>query len=99
MKPVDPDDPINPDHYRTHPSGIECITISEWYSANIGQAIQYLWRHEHRNGIEDLRKAVWFIQREIGRLEKIAKEYELKEDLRRREQAQLDHIKAAGGPL
>jgi hypothetical protein len=36
---------------------------------NIGNAIKYLWRADHKNGIEDLKKAVWYVQREIERLE------------------------------
>jgi hypothetical protein len=35
-------------------------------------AIKYLWRHEHKNGVEDLQKALWYIQREIERLELLA---------------------------
>lgn len=64
-------DPVNPDHYKSHPSGVECITVSEWFSGNLAQAIQYIWRHETKNGIEDLRKAKWFLDREIARLEKM----------------------------
>lgn len=64
-------DPTSPDYYRKHPSGIECITISEWFSSNIGQALQYLWRAGIKtpDPIPDLRKAVWFITREIARIE------------------------------
>ena len=31
-------------------------------------AIKYLWRAKYKNGIEDLEKALWSIQREIDRL-------------------------------
>jgi len=30
-----------------------------------GNAIKYLWRWRHKNGIEDLKKAQWYIQRMI----------------------------------
>lgn len=70
-------DPINPDHYRSHPSGVECITISEHFTSNIGQAIQYLWRHELANGIQDLKKAEWFVRREIERLQDIKEKRDL----------------------
>lgn len=58
----------HPAHYTQHPSGVECITITEHYGFNIGNAIKYLWRSAHKNGIDDLRKAVWYINREIERL-------------------------------
>lgn len=62
-------DPINhPRHYTGHPSGIECIEITEHMGFCIGNAIKYLWRAGLKgDDIEDLRKAAWYIQREIGR--------------------------------
>ena len=63
-------DPVNhPKHYNSHPSGVEAITITEHMSFNIGNAIKYLWRADHKNGLEDLRKAAWYVNREILRLE------------------------------
>lgn len=61
----------SPPHYKAHPSGIECIQITEHYNFCVGNAIKYLWRSDHKNGIEDLKKAVWYIQREIENREKI----------------------------
>lgn len=64
-------DNINhPSHYTSHPSGVECITITEHYNFNIGNAIKYLWRAgiKSKNSIEDLQKAMWYIDREISRL-------------------------------
>lgn len=65
-------DPITkPAHYNSHPSGIECIEITEHHNFNIGNAIKYLWRAGLKDGeddIKDLRKAVWYITREIERL-------------------------------
>ena len=63
-------DKINPDHYKSHPSGIECIDVTRHMSFNIGNAIKYLWRCDLKNGIEDLKKAVWYIQDEIKQREK-----------------------------
>lgn len=60
----------HPKHYTSHPSGVECITIAEHMGFNLGNAIKYLWRTDHKNGIEDLRKAVWYINREIEKREK-----------------------------
>lgn len=64
-------DTVNhPKHYTSHPSGVECITVTEHMTFNIGNAIKYLWRADHKNGVEDLKKAAWYVQREIERLEK-----------------------------
>lgn len=62
-------DPVNhPKHYTSHPSGVECITVTEHMGFNLGSAMKYLWRADEKGApIEDLRKAVWYIQREIGR--------------------------------
>src|SRR5215469_18149313 len=61
----------HPPHYGSHPSGVECITISECYNFNVGNAIKYLWRAGLKEGVdpvEDLRKAAWYVNREIERL-------------------------------
>ena len=64
-------DPVNkPKHYNSHPSGVECIQVTEHMKFNIGNAVKYLWRYEGKNGLEDLRKAAWYINREIERLER-----------------------------
>lgn len=68
------DDPVDPDHYK-FPGGAEVITISEHLTSNAGQAVQYLARACRIDGkvkgnpVEDVRKALWFAQRELARLE------------------------------
>lgn len=72
-------DPVNhPKHYTSHPSGVECIEITEHYNFCIGNAIKYMWRCGLKNDsnadprakqIEDLKKAIWYINREIKNLE------------------------------
>jgi hypothetical protein len=58
----------HPKHYTSHPSGVECITVVEHMGFNLGNAIKYIWRADEKgNTIEDLRKAVWYVQREIER--------------------------------
>jgi hypothetical protein len=68
-----PHDPVNhPKHYTSHPSGIECIQITRWMNFNRGNAIKYIWRaeeHAASKEIEDLKKARWYIDDEIKRLE------------------------------
>ena len=59
----------HPQHYNEHPAGVECIDVVEWFNFNIGSAIKYLWRAEHKGKqIEDLEKAAWYIEREISRI-------------------------------
>ena len=62
-------DAINPNHYTQHPSGVECIQITEHMSFTLGNAIKYIWRADLKNGIEDLKKAMWYIDREVVRRE------------------------------
>ena len=62
----------HPPHYGSHPSGVECITITEHYNFNVGNAIKYLWRAGLKDGVdpvEDLKKAAWYVNREIERLQ------------------------------
>lgn len=64
-------DAVNkPKHYNTHPSGVECIQVTEHMNFNVGNAVKYLWRYEGKNGLEDLKKAAWYVNREIKRMEK-----------------------------
>jgi hypothetical protein len=63
-------DPVNhPKHYTEHPSGVECIEITEHMNFCVGNAIKYLWRAGLKGEqVEDLRKARWYIDREIARI-------------------------------
>ena len=62
------DNVCHPRHYTSHPSGVECIEIVEAFCFNIGNAIKYLWRAGLKgDALEDLRKAEWYIRREIAR--------------------------------
>jgi hypothetical protein len=66
-------DQVNhPAHYTTDPSGVECIEITRHRNFNIGNAFKYLWRaglKDEDKHIQDLRKAMFYIQDEINRLE------------------------------
>ena len=59
----------SPKHYNAHPSGVECIQVTEHMGFNLGNAIKYIWRcdEKHDNSIEDLQKAKWYLEREIKR--------------------------------
>jgi hypothetical protein len=65
----------HPPHYTAHPSGIECIDVVEHMGFCLGNAIKYIWRADLKgDAIEDLRKARWYIEREIARREAAADE-------------------------
>ena len=67
-------DAINPSHYKSDPSGVECIVITEHRNFCVGNAMKYLWRAglkgdgDQEKHLEDLKKAIWYIEREIARL-------------------------------
>ena len=65
-------DPVHsPDHYRSHPSHIECIEVTEHMNFCLGNAVKYIWRADLKHdAIEDLEKAKWYITREIERRKK-----------------------------
>jgi len=64
----------NPSHYTQHPSGVECIQITEHMNFNLGNALKYIWRADLKNdAIEDLKKAEFYIKRELKRLDKQGK--------------------------
>ena len=61
----------HPPHYNKHPSGVECIDIVEHMSFNLGNVVKYVWRADEKgNAVEDLRKAKFYIEREIAKRSK-----------------------------
>ena len=65
-------DKVNhPEHYTNHPSGVECIQVAEHMNFCLGNAIKYIWRAgEKGNYINDLQKAIFYLNREIARSKK-----------------------------
>jgi len=63
--------PINhPLHYCAHPSQVECIRVTGDMSFCVGNAFKYLYRcSEKGNTLEDLKKALWYIEFELKRRE------------------------------
>ena len=63
-------DNINhPKHYNSHLSGVECIDVVEHMTFNLGNAVKYIWRADQKgNPVEDVKKAAWYVKREIERL-------------------------------
>ena len=73
----------HPAHYTSHPSGVECIEITEHYNFCVGNAIKYLWRAGLKKDgtladidkeIEDVQKAAWYVQRHLENLQKKKKQ-------------------------
>lgn len=68
-------DPVNrPAHYTS--GGIECIdAMQAAFGAEVVKgfclcnAFKYLWRHRNKNGVEDLKKACWYLNRLIREME------------------------------
>jgi len=65
----------HPAHYTNGPTHstcgqpIECIDIVELLPYNVGAAMKYLWRHPYKGApMENLRKAAWYLSRELDRL-------------------------------
>lgn len=68
-------DSVNhPAHYTSDPSGVECIQITRHRTFNVGNAIKHLWRAGLKRDegrevvdkqIEDLEKAIWYLNDEI----------------------------------
>lgn len=65
-----PDMVNHPPHYTGHPSGLECIEVVRHMGFNLGNAVKYIWRADLKgDAVEDLRKAVFYLQDEIRRRE------------------------------
>lgn len=63
----------HPEHYTSHPSGIECIDIVKHMNFCLGNVIKYVWRvglkgSSKENRLEDLQKAKKYIDFEISRI-------------------------------
>ena len=68
---TEPNDQIShPTHYTAHPSGIECIKVTQHMGFCIGSAMKYLWRADCKgDAIADLKKARQFIDFELTKRE------------------------------
>lgn len=67
-------DPVHhPVHYTSHPSGIECISVTKHFNFCLGNAIKYIWRADLKgNAIEDLEKAAFYINAELERRKNVS---------------------------
>lgn len=64
------DDPINPAHYQ----GDYVMRIIEDFSLGfcLGNVVKYILRAPNKGKIEDLKKARWYLEREIARMQTAA---------------------------
>ena len=70
-----PDMVNHPAHYCQ--GGIECIDAIKAATVNkpgieavcVANVIKYIWRYEAKNGLEDVKKAAWYLNRLIAELE------------------------------
>lgn len=66
----------HPSHYKAK-NGMEVIDVIEAFTANLegyeathtGNVIKYICRWKEKNGLEDLRKAQWYLNRLIKNIE------------------------------
>ena len=77
-----PSDPVNhPDHYKTK-TGLETIDVIEAFTFDLkgieatdtGNVLKYMCRWKSKNGLEDLKKAQWYLNHLINHVEKLEKE-------------------------
>lgn len=74
LEAVKPDPVNSPAHYTS--GGIECIDAMQAAFGDeavkdfcLCNAFKYLWRHRNKNGVEDLKKARWYLNRLIREME------------------------------
>lgn len=73
----------HPSHYQSE-TGLEVIDVIEAFTfdlkgieaADTANVIKYICRWKHKNGLQDLEKAKWYLQHLINHIEKLEKENE-----------------------
>lgn len=71
----------HPSHYQSK-TGIEVIDVIEAFTSDLkgieaadtGNVIKYICRWRNKNGVQDLEKAMWYLQHLIDHVRKIEKE-------------------------
>lgn len=64
--PIKPD-PVNPSHY--HGTKVDEFIEEFKLGFRLGNAVKYIARHQDKDRLQDLKKALWYLKREISRLE------------------------------
>lgn len=70
MQKIDTFDPVKkPEHYNSHPSGVEAREITEHLNANLAQAFKYVFRHKLKGKAkQDIEKSITFLTWELERI-------------------------------
>ena len=84
--PIKKDMVNHPDHYKTE-TGLETIDVIEAFTHGLdgieavctGNVIKYICRWKKKNGIEDLKKAEWYLQKLIRHIELVESKNKLEE--------------------
>jgi hypothetical protein len=64
---MDNDEVNHPSHYNWM-EGIEAVEVCEQFSYNLGNALKYIIRADHKNNfVQDIEKAIWYLRRELNR--------------------------------
>lgn len=82
----------HPQHYKA-PNGLEAIDVIEAFTTDLNgfeathtaNALKYLLRWKHKNGLEDLKKARWYLDRLINKLDEMKLVSEDKNDFQKEE--------------
>ena len=91
-------DPINPDYYQR--GSLESITVIEAFVADKPYRwapLKYLFRAGKKPGqdeVQDLRKAIWWIEREIATIEATRTQAVVEVERRYRQRTLKDHVAA-----
>lgn len=92
----------HPSHYTY--SGLEVIDVIEAFKLNfhLGNVVKYVLRAPFKNGLEDLHKALWYLNREIERQTKLSKpvvaepHWSASKDLVKLEKEEMDYLEKKG---
>jgi hypothetical protein len=77
---LEQDNVNHPQHYTDHPSGIECIEVTEHMNFCLGNAVKYLFRldKKHADLVLDLEKALWYVRRHGKYMENLSSRHSLR---------------------
>ena len=72
---------FHPDHYQSE-TGMEVIDVIEAFTfdlngieaVSVGNILKYVCRYKKKNGLQDLKKAKWYLERLINHIEKLEEE-------------------------
>lgn len=76
----------HPQHYISE-TGLETIDVIEAFTFDLkgaeavctGNILKYICRWKHKNGLQDLKKAQWYLERLINHVETLEKENDIYE--------------------